>query len=425
MNPETASKAWVAVCAHGDTATPLLAALREACVVARQIDACTELTHCSNADAPQAVILGLPTFTAAGGDCAQELPGEWDGPVIAVGRAGLADVAKLAMHLTDSGVHLWQASLAAADWAQLLAFAQAAHGRSQVHQQRISHLQEQLKEQSLVARAKGLLMAAQGMTEGEAFALLRSGAMHTRLPLADVARTVVDAAGGAEAVNRAGQLRWLSQRCIAAAAQRLVRIDPPAARKVQQEALKRARDILDGLARLPLLASARQALAQADADWQALKSCLDQRLDLQLLAAADTAAQAALASAELLTGALQAVGSSPMLRVVNLCGRQRMRAQRLVKLGLLARLGMASADTSEAPALMASFGDTLRELALLPLGSSEITAAHLLATERWRDMGQALQTDDTTALVHRGEALLDSVDALTHCWERSLQLLLG
>ena len=37
-------------------------------------------------------------------------------------------------------------------------------------------------------------MPAQTMTEGEAFALLRSGAMQTRLPLADMARAVVDAA---------------------------------------------------------------------------------------------------------------------------------------------------------------------------------------------------------------------------------------
>ena len=54
----------------------------------------------------------------------------------------------------------------------------------------------------------------------------------------------------------------------------------------------------------------------------------------------------------------------------------------------------------------------------------EIAAAHRVATGRWRDMCQALQSGSPADLVARGEALLDSVDALTHCWERSLQLLL-
>ena len=43
----------------------------------------------------------------------------------------------------------------------------------------------------------------------------------------------------------------------------------------------------------------------------------------------------------------------------------------------------------------------------------------------WRDMTQALQTGEAPALVREGEALLEAMDALTHRWERSLQMLLG
>ena len=321
--------------------------------------------------------------------------------------------------------------MAPADWVLALAFAQAAHRREQAQRQRIASLQDQLAEQRVVARAKGLLMAAQGMTEDDAFAFLRSGAMQTRLPLADMARAVVDAAIWSEAVNRAGQLRWLSQRCVAAAAQRLARIDPPAARRVQAEALRRARDILDGLDRLPLPEAARHTLDETDKAWLTLKSSLDERLDLGSLKRADETAEFALAQAEALAGSLQAGSSSPILRVVNLCGRQRMRAQRLVKLGLLNQLGVSAPGRSdaggsaEAAALVSVFASTLSELAALPLGSADIAAAHQAAVERWADMVLALQTGEMASLVLCGEALLVSVDALTHCWEHSIQLLLG
>lgn len=355
-------------------------------------------------------------------------------PLLLVGRPDNEPIAELASRLADSGAHHWLPdgnAVAPADWMLALAFALAMHRRDNAQRQRMVDLQDQLAEQRVVARAKGLLMAAQGMTEDDAFAFLRSGAMQTRLPLADMARAVVDAAIWSDAVNRAGQLRWLSQRCIAAAAQRLARIDPPAARRVQNEALRRARDILDGLGRLPLPDNTRQTLDATDKAWRALKSGLDGRLDLGSLKQADAAAEFALSQAEALTGSLQAGASSPILRVVNLCGRQRMRAQRLVKLGLLNQLGVSSpgepqaGGTAEATALVSAFASTLSELAALPLGSAEIGVAHQIAVDRWADMVLALQAGEMAALVRCGEALLVGVDALTHCWERSLQLLLG
>ncbi len=421
---QTPSEPWVAVLADNDAATGLLDTLRQAGTPAHQIDSRTDLMQQHLSHAPQAVVLALGSVSADLAATGRTPLAHWDVPIIAIGPAGRPDSAELVAHMTHSDVHHWQSDLAPADWPHSLAFARAVHRRDQARRQRIATLQDQLAEQRLVARAKGLLMAAQTMTEGEAFALLRSGAMQTRLPLADMARAVVDAAVWAAAVNRAGQLRWLSQRCIAAAAQRLARIDPPAARKAQQEAMRRARDILEELGRLPLSQPLRDALGAADAAWAGLKTCLDLRLNLPSLSAADAAADIALGCAEVLTGALQAAGSSPMLRVVNLCGRQRMRAQRLVKLGLLTQLGMAPSDSTEAAALMEGFGNTLRELERLPLGSDEIAAAHRLAADRWRDMCQALQSGSPADLVPRGEALLDGVDALTHCWERSLQLLL-
>lgn len=411
----------------------LLTALRGAVADVRHIGAGTRLVHCSSWRAPQAIIWHLGTGPGEGPSALLPLASGWDVPVLLVGRLVGPDLAALAAGLESLGAHHWLpdgAAAACADWVQALDFARAVHRRDQAQRRRITGLQEQLAQQRVLARAKGLLMEAQGISEDDAFALLRSAAMQARRPLGDMARAVVDSAVWSDAMNRAGQLRWLSQRCIAAAAQRLARIDPPAARRMQSAALRRAGAILDSLGRLPLPDSCRQALHATSEAWHGLKASLAERLDPACLKRADAAAERALAQAEALTGQLQTCTGSPILRVVNLCGRQRMRAQRLVKLGLLSHLGLCAPDPcptghcGDAAALVSEFGSTMATLTALPLGSAAIAAAHQHALDHWAAMVLALQAGEAAALLRSGEALLASVDALTRCWERSLHLVL-
>jgi hypothetical protein len=69
------------------------------------------------------------------------------------------------------------------------------------------------EERKLVDRAKGILMRARQVSEDEAFRVLRAASMHSNSVSAGVA------AGDrgrrfAEAINRAGSLRMLSQRLV-------------------------------------------------------------------------------------------------------------------------------------------------------------------------------------------------------------------
>src|SRR5690606_21154258 len=125
-------------------------------------------------------------------------------------------------------------------------------------------------ERRWVERAKGLIMAARRIGEEEAFGLLRSGAMHGNQRLADLARSVVDAARWAEAVNRSGQLRMLSQRAVASAAQRLARVEVRDARKAQAAAVQRAQANLAHLRGLALVGGELAALDAVETAWQAL-----------------------------------------------------------------------------------------------------------------------------------------------------------
>ncbi len=60
--------------------------------------------------------------------------------------------------------------------------------------QELADARSALEERKLVERAKGILMKMRGLSEEEAFALLRQSAMNEKKKMADIAQTVVTAA---------------------------------------------------------------------------------------------------------------------------------------------------------------------------------------------------------------------------------------
>ncbi len=298
-----------------------------------------------------------------------------------------------------------------------------------------------LDDRRWVDRAKGVLMqprgASPGLAEDEAFALLRSAAMHAKLRLADLSRAVLQTLHWAEAINRAGQLRMLSQRLVKLAAQRLAQIDTQAALAQQQAAAQRVQDNLVHLARLRLTTddapvdAARWGapLAAAHAAWAALQTALAKRLSRAGVAQADQHAEALLGAAEALTEALQASAGRPALQLVNLCGRQRMSVQRLAKQALLASvLGQPQRLATLAP-LVQAIDDGVAALLGSALTSPEIRSALAAVREHWQRMRLGLRgdggDDGLALLAHASDQLLDILDQLTADYERSLQLIMA
>ncbi len=62
-------------------------------------------------------------------------------------------------------------------------------------QQELAEARSALEERKIIERAKGILMKMRGMSEEEAFALLRQTAMNEKKKLVDIAQSVVTAAG--------------------------------------------------------------------------------------------------------------------------------------------------------------------------------------------------------------------------------------
>ena len=62
-------------------------------------------------------------------------------------------------------------------------------------QRELADARSALEERKLIERAKGILMKMRGLSEEEAFALLRQTAMNEKKKLSDIAQSVVTAAG--------------------------------------------------------------------------------------------------------------------------------------------------------------------------------------------------------------------------------------
>ncbi|MBN8487392.1 MAG: ANTAR domain-containing protein [Burkholderiales bacterium] len=314
-----------------------------------------------------------------------------------------------------------------------LALARARAEAGQQLQQALQRATRELDERKWVDRAKGVLMSARGLDEQQAFTLLRGAAMHANLRLGEVSRSVTETAGWAEALNRSGQLRALSQRLLKLAVQRWVGIEPKQARLDQTGAQARLVDNLRHLTEWSAQASGAAAwgveLARVRDAGQALEVTLKERLGGPMLLRADAEAEVLLDSAEALTAALEQASGRRALNVINQCGRQRMRVQRIAKQALLAHQLGDAARRDGLPALLDEFEAVLRELDETPLSNADIQLNLSNARDAWLRLLRGLHGMHTESgrltIIQAGDALLADFERLTAAFEHSLQVLLA
>ena len=381
--------------------------------------------------APQQVLICLPGPAHRLQALCDALQG-WNGvPPCAVSLVSAALDRERHEALVALVVHGW-APLGTFDGPSLAALtvqAQARWQREAALRTELDGLRTRMDERKWVDRAKGLLMSARGIGEDEAFGLLRGAAMHANLRLGEVSRSVIEAAQWADAINRAGQLRMLSQRLVRVAAQLLAGIDVQRARVLRTQSTERVQQNLDHLATLGLGAAGVLALGEAQAAWSGLATSLAAKPAPQGLAEIDARGESLLQAAEALTEALEASGARRALRIVNICGRQRMRAQRLAKDALLASTLAAGVSRDRLLPTMNEFEAALLELERAPLSSPEIRAGLATARDEWlRLVGgvQALDSPEGRAtLVRSSEALVDTFERLTGWYEHSLQVIMS
>lgn len=333
----------------------------------------------------------------------------------------------------DSGIHAYVVNgYAASRLRSLVQLAQARFQRDQAQRDELLDVSRRFEERKTVERAKGILMHARQMSDDDAFQILRTASMHTNQRLGQVSQHIIQSAHFAESVNRAGQLRMLSQRLVKLYLLQLAGVQVAQQKERLADSLQR----IDGnLALLekniskPLFGD---VLGQLMRTWLRLKHSLQGAPRAEQLTAVDEIAETLLQEAERLTGGLERAGSVAPLHVLNRAGRQRMLSQRFAKYALLSVLGDATARQRcevGMAGVSAEFEQGLSYLNGLPLTTQDIRHALDAAAAGWQQMlagaRDARRPAGQERLANASEALLDVFDQLSAYYEHSMQMLLG
>ncbi len=309
--------------------------------------------------------------------------------------------------------------------------AQARFRRDRSLRQELVDVNARFDERKLVDRAKGILMRARQISEDEAFRALRTAAMQTKQRLGQVAQQIINSALYSDAVNRSGQLRMLSQHLVKLYAAQAV--DLPGGGGAPLAAIADRVDDNIALLRRSLSKATFGDLIDSVADpWEKLRAAVKPRATLGQLPEIDVFAELLLAKAERLTANLETAGLATTLRVINVSGRQRMLAQRMAKLALMAALlapAGAAVARGQGAETIAAFQEGFDYLKGLPLSTEAIRDLLAAADDLWRQYQAALSRTATRegqeAVVALSDDLVAGFDRLTELYERSMQVLLA
>lgn len=402
--------------------------LRAAGIVPVLLDACTLVVQHIGKSAPDVVIFADPSPDPAMFECTRAIASNNPQPVIMFTADPDAEKIDLA---TRSGIHAYVVNgYSRGRLRSIIHLAQARFRHEQGLRGELTDLNQRFSERKLVDRAKGILMGARQLREEEAYSALRNAAMRSKRRIGQVSRQIIDGARYAEAVNRAGQLRMLSQRLVKlyALAATGTRLAETAARHAESMAHVDAN--LAILGRSLSKPTFGDLLAGVVQPWGEMRRALGMPADPATLPRLDRLAEDLLDGAELLTANLEVAGYAAALHVINVSGRQRMLSQRIAKQALLAAL-LPSAEAQAARAAMAdtavAIGASLDYLTRLPLSNAAIGAELQSAGFEWARLQDAVQDARTPegrdALADISEALLATLERLTAHLERGIQAL--
>lgn len=347
--------------------------------------------------------------------------------------------ASVAGRAVDAGLHAWVVNGYRADRLRpLLHVAQARFRREKALLDRLHDVTQRFEERKQIERAKGILMQARSISDDDAFQILRTASMHTNQRLGQISEQIIHKAQLADAVNRAGQLRMLSQRVVKLYLLRLADVQSRQTLTLLEQSVERIEANLAWLGKAPVVDGGGERLQQLSDTWTALAERLRGKPQARQVAEVDTLCGRLLDAAESLTADLQQAGAVASLQVLNVAGRQRMLSQRFAKVVLMHLLDADPDPAGGEAALSAVQGAFERALAYLeglPLTSPDIRDLLGDAATAWQQMLSAAPQGrrpagrdrvarlETVALA--SESLLSQFEQLSTHYERSMQMLMG
>ncbi|OYT93681.1 MAG: response regulator receiver protein [Burkholderiales bacterium PBB3] len=392
------------------------------------VEDCSKLVQGVVLHAPEVVICDLPLPTPAWFAALQMAGQIAPRPVVVLTQD--IDAGHMAQ-ATECGVHVYVVQGYGANRLRpLIHLAQARFKHAQAQRQAFEDLSTRFEERKTVDRAKGILMRSQQLSDDDAYSTLRSAAMRSNQRMGQLSQHVIQSAQLAEAMNRSGQLRMLSQRLVKLHLLQQAGVQTARHAALLQESVQRVDANFALLGKNLSQPTYGDLLAQLAQTWASLKAALKQ-LDTQPV---DGGAEALLLQAERLTTSLETSGAGVPLQVLNLAGRQRMLSQRFAKCALRYLAGQGDA---RAPMLTAQqeFEAALTYLNGIPLSTPAIAQALEAAGIAWLQMLAAvaqaqradtgLQAARLADLAEGSERLLDLFEQLSGHYESSMHMLVG
>ena len=422
------------LCSSRQKTAPTLAADLAAAGIAvlATVEDCSKLVQAVVLHAPDVVICDLPLPTAAWLQALQMVGQTVPCPLVVFTHDTDADHIQQA---TDSGVHVYVVHGYGANRLRpLIHLAQARFQKERQQREAFEGMATRFEERKAVDRAKGILMRAQSLSDDDAFRTLRSAAMNSNQRMGQLSQHIIQSAHFAEAVNRSGQLRMLSQRLVKLHLLQAAGVQPVHHAALLKDSLQWVDSNFALLRKNLSQPTYGDLLEQVAQTWEQLKAALAQGST----DAVEQQAEALLLGAERLTTNLESSGAAAPLHVLNLAGRQRMLSQRYSKYVLLALVGEgAVVDLAQASmrAAQREFEDALTYLNGIPLSTPDIHGALGAAGVAWLQMVAAAQDAQRLAgsprsarlqeLATGSETLLGLFEQLSTHYERSMQMLLG
>lgn len=230
-----------------------------------------------------------------------------------------------------------------------------------------------------------------------------------------------ETAAEATAINRAGELRMLSQRIVKAYAQVGMAVQPKVDRQILAESVRRFDADLRWLEDYPAVDAA--AVSGIKNRWRDFGKVFHGAPELPQAQVLNGIAEGILDQAEALTRSLQQANGQEAGRMVNLAGRQRMLSQRLAKAYMLRAWGdSAPGLRAEMEAAAQAFTQALAELRRYRGNSADIRSEIDELALQWEWLGAAIATEGTGSyrliVAESSEAILASADRLTTLYER-------
>ena len=307
--------------------------------------------------------------------------------------------------------------------------AQARFRQEQLLRQELAELRTRFDERKLVDRAKGILMGARQLREDDAFRALRNAAMASKQRIGQVSQIVIDSARYAEAMNRAGQLRMLSQRLVKLYALTCAGTAAAETKGLFADSVAQVDSNLSILDRSLSKATFGDLLGAVLSPWTRLQALLRPAAQAARLLDIDALAAEMLDHAERLTANLEVAAYATALRAINIAGRQRMLSQRLAKEALIGVLLDDAAQMARCAATTAELVQGLDYLSTLPLSNSDIARELDLTLLAWKAFQAALadcrSPSGREQIAETSESLLGHFDHLTDLLERAIQAFVG